>query len=89
MSDLGIVSYNVKGLNNPVKRKKIRTQLKKLKCSLGLLQETHLNDVEHKKLKRDWVAQIFYAFCSNSRKRGVAILIGKSVSFAVLQQEVL
>ena len=56
MSDL--VSYNVKGIINPIKRKKILTQLKKLNCSIGLLQDTHLNEVEHKKLRRDWVALI-------------------------------
>lgn len=87
MSDLGVFSYNVKGIINPIKRKKILTQLKKLNCSIGLLQETHLNDVEHRKLRRDWVAQIFYAFCSNSRKRGVSILISQSISFA-FQREV-
>jgi len=27
MSDLGVVSYNVKVINNPIKRKKILTQL--------------------------------------------------------------
>ena len=87
MSDLGVVSYNVKGIINPIKREKILTQLKKLNCSIGLLQETHLNEVEHKKLRGDWVAQIFYASCSNSRRRGVASLISRSISFA-FQREV-
>ena len=58
MSDLGVVSYTVKGVNNPIKTKKVLTQLKKHHCTIGLLQETHLNDVEHKKLRRDWVTDI-------------------------------
>lgn len=83
MSNLRLVSYNVKGINHPIKRKKILSQLKKYNCSIGLLQETHLSEAEHKKLRRDWVDQVFYASCPNNRKRGVAILIGRSISFAV------
>ena len=59
MSDLGVVSYNVKGINHPIKKKNILAQLKKCNCSIGLLQETHLNESEHKKLTRDWVEQVF------------------------------
>ena len=83
MSDLVVVSYNVKGINHPTKRKKILAQLKKFICSIGLLQETHVNEAEHKKLRRDWVDQVFYASCPNSRKRGVAILISRYSSLAV------
>lgn len=81
MATVKLVSYNVNGLNHPIKRKKILAQLKRLNCTIELLQETHLNDKEHAKLKREWVGQIFTASYENYKKRGVAILFHKSLSF--------
>ena len=46
-----------------------------------MLQETHLSEKEHLKLKRDWVDQIYSASFKNGRKRGVAILMSKAVYF--------
>ena len=37
MDKVLIVSYNVKGLNNPAKRKKVLTQLKGVKCDIAIL----------------------------------------------------
>lgn len=54
-------------------------QLKRLNCSIGLLQETHLNEVEHSKLKSGWVGQAFSASYEKHKKRGVAILCHKSL----------
>jgi len=67
-------------LNHPIKRKKIMSQLKKLKCSIALLQEAHLVEVESQKLKREWVNQVFHA--SYGKRRGVAILINRSLPFS-------
>lgn len=52
MNPLTIISYNVKGLNSPIKKKKILLQLKHFKCQVAFLQETHLSDDEHLKLKK-------------------------------------
>ena len=41
------VSFNIKGINNAVKRKKLLCWLKKEKANIVLLQETHLDDKEH------------------------------------------
>lgn len=81
MNKLNFVSYNVHGLNHPIKRKKILSQLKKMQCSIALLQETHLMETEHRKLKREWVSQVFYA--AYGKRRGVAILISKGIAFRV------
>uniref|UniRef100_A0A3B4YTB0 Uncharacterized protein n=1 Tax=Seriola lalandi dorsalis TaxID=1841481 RepID=A0A3B4YTB0_SERLL len=51
MSDLKIISLNVKGFNNVVKRQKILAFLKKEKTQIALSSETHLNDLEHLKLR--------------------------------------
>ena len=52
MDTLKDISYNVKGLHNPIKRKKILHQLKQANCQIAYLQETHLPDGEHEKLKK-------------------------------------
>ena len=83
MNLLKVISYNINGLNHPIKRKKILSQLKKLNCSIALLQETHLDDKEHRKLKREWVGQVFSSSCKEGRKRGVAILVHRALNFTV------
>lgn len=81
-SSVKFCTFNVKGIHHPIKRKKILSTLKKEKVHVAFLQETHLVDKEHIKLKRDWVGQIYYSsFSSNSR--GVAILIHRSVPFVL------
>lgn len=41
MSSLNIISYNVRGLNAPIKSANIISELKHLKADVVLLQETH------------------------------------------------
>lgn len=45
-----IISYNVKGLTNPIKRAKILTKLKRENGQILSLQETHLTNEEYLKL---------------------------------------
>ena len=59
MTDLNIISQNVNGLNNYIKRRKILQQLEKEKIDILFLQETHLTQEEHKKLGRIANAQIY------------------------------
>uniref|UniRef100_A0A3B4EWU5 exodeoxyribonuclease III n=1 Tax=Pundamilia nyererei TaxID=303518 RepID=A0A3B4EWU5_9CICH len=79
-----ITSYNVKGLQSPIKRKIILGQLKSFNCHIAFLQETHLSDVEHDKLKRSWAQQVFYSSHKSGRKRGVAILVHRQINFTPL-----
>lgn len=79
--DLICVTYNVKGLGSPIKRKKVLNQLKKLNCAIAMLQETHLTEKEHMKLRREWVDQQYSSSYQNGRKRGVVILFNRSVYF--------
>lgn len=53
MPSIKLCTWNVRGIDHPVKRKKILTSLKKEGVEIALLQETHLKDLEHFKLKRD------------------------------------
>lgn len=50
-NNIKLVSLNVNGLNNPVKRSKVLVKLKKEHAQVILLQETHLSSQEHEKLK--------------------------------------
>lgn len=82
MDPVKFITFNVKGLNNPIKRKRVYSYLKNLKADIVYLQESHLSDNEHKKLKREWVGQVF-ASSFNTKSRGTAILINKNIPFVV------
>ena len=56
-SPFKFVSWNVKGLNHPVKRKKIFTHLKQLKTDIIFLQGTHVRSSEYSKLMACWAGQ--------------------------------
>uniref|UniRef100_A0A3P9HFR2 exodeoxyribonuclease III n=1 Tax=Oryzias latipes TaxID=8090 RepID=A0A3P9HFR2_ORYLA len=77
-----ITTLNVKGINHVIKRRKVLSMLKKDGVQIALLQETHLTNLEHLKLKRDWVGQIYYS-SFNSKSRGVAILIHQNLALTV------
>lgn len=73
--NIKIVSLNVNGMKNPIKRKKIITKMKKAKAQVVYLQETHLSKQEHEKFRG-----FGYSFRHGS-KRGVSIPIHNSVKF--------
>lgn len=90
MGSIKVVSYNVKGLHNPIKRKKILRQLKQIKYDIAFLQETHLSDSEHEKLRKSWADKVYYSSHPSGRKKGVAILIHRQVNslqFIKIQKE--
>ena len=78
---LGIFSLNVNGLNSPVKRKRVMSKLKKEKRQIIFLQETHLTNIEHEKLKRFGYRNSYYSSYSGGKRRGVIILIANTVNF--------
>lgn len=49
------MSFNVNGVLNPQKRTKILSKLRKEKIQIALIQETHLSETEHLKLKQGGV----------------------------------
>ena len=77
---LSFCSWNTKGMGQVVKRKKILGTLKAKKYDIVFLQETHLSELENKKLSRDWVGQVFYSVGS-SKSRVVTILVHKHLQF--------
>lgn len=84
--DVPFVSWNVKSLNHPVKRKKVLTYLSKLKVGIAFLQETHLRTFDHFRLRGGWIGQSFHSNF-HSKSRGVAILVNKSIPLVVSKIE--
>uniref|UniRef100_A0A3Q1G7L0 exodeoxyribonuclease III n=1 Tax=Acanthochromis polyacanthus TaxID=80966 RepID=A0A3Q1G7L0_9TELE len=82
---LKFLSWNVKGANVAIKRKKLLLYLKQKKVDVCFLQETHLDNEESTKLQRDWVSKIFYSAYSSSQ-RGVCILLHKNVNITIHNQ---
>ena len=82
-----MLSWNVKGLNSPVKRCRVFNHIKTLKADIIFLQETHLKNDDHKRLKNKWINQIYHSKF-NSRARGVAILIKNNVQFTASEIKV-
>lgn len=80
-------SFNIKGCKNPVKRNRIITFLRKENVSVAMLQETHLTENEHKKLRKDWVGHM-YSSTFNSKSRGVAILVHKKLPININHVEI-
>lgn len=78
--DLGFVSWNVKGLNHPVKRNKVLAHLKQLRAVVAFLQETHLHDVDLGRLSNRLPGQFFHSHF-RAKARGTAILIDRSIPF--------
>lgn len=64
------ISFNVNGLLNPIKRSKILTKMKKEQAHVVYIQETHLNDTEHGKLKRMGFTNLFFSSDKSGHRRG-------------------
>ena len=82
---LCLISWNVKGLNNPAKRKKCLSFLKSKNCDIAFLQETHLPLGEERKLRVGWVSHTLVS-CGTSKSRGVAILVKKGSHFKCIKE---
>lgn len=76
-------SWNVNGINEPVKRGKVLAHLKSLQADIIFLQETHLKHDSHSRLRCRWIQQIYHSNFS-IKARGTAILIRKGVPFKQL-----
>ena len=84
LGHIRFLSWNIRGIHNPVKRSRVFAHMKTLGSDVIFLQETHLRSSECSKLKRAWIGQLF---CSKNedRVRGTAILIRKGIPFTPSQ----
>ena len=77
---LNLVSLNVRGLGNNVKRTAIFRWVQKMKSDIVLLQETYTTVVSEREWNKEWSGPVFYSHGS-SNSRGCAILISPNVDF--------
>lgn len=84
--ELKIISLNINGIGNPIKRSRLLTKIKRKQAQVVFLQETHLPKEEHEKFKKLGFRNCYFSSNSNSRKRGVIILISNFVNFELLEE---
>lgn len=77
---LTMLSWNVRGINSPIKRGKVYAHLKKIGAEIIFLQETHIKATARFSIKAPWMSQVYQSNFS-TKARGVAIIIKKSVPF--------
>lgn len=78
--DITFCSWIVNGVNEPVKRGKVLPHLKSLHVDVIFLQETHLKNDSHGRLRCRWIQHIYHSNFS-VKTCGTAILIHKRVPF--------
>ena len=85
MAELNIISYNVKGLREKVKRITIFNYLKeKLRDGIVCLQETHSSPEAHASWRQEWESEIYFND-NTSNSAGVAILIDLKRDYEILK----
>lgn len=74
-----VITFNVNGLQNPIKRSKLITKMKRE-------NQTHFSDKEHEKFKHLGFQNAYYSSYKHGQKRGVIILISNKVTFQLSKQ---
>lgn len=82
MVKLKLTTYNVKGLRNEKKRRKIFNHLHKHKFNIALLQETHSIEKDEAFWRAEWGGGAWFSHGTSSSK-GVAILIDKKLNYKI------
>ncbi len=65
-----VITLNVNGLHNPIKRGRVIAKMKREKPHVIFWQETHLNCTEHEKLKKFGFKNTFYSSYKKGKKEG-------------------
>lgn len=81
-SELNILSINVRGINNCVKRKSIFNMAKKTNAHIAFLQETYSSLEKENQWKNEWGGDIIFAHGSK-HSRGTAILLKKNWDYEI------
>lgn len=87
MAPIRFISWNIRCLNDKVKRSLVMTYLKKHNPHVCILQETHLVGSKVLSLKKPWVGHYYHATYSGYA-RGVSILVHKSLTYELLDVKI-
>lgn len=82
MSNLQIISLNVRGLRNAGKRKAIFSYLKNQKASIFCLQETFSIKGDEKTWTSEWGGKILFSH-GTEHTRGVCVMVNPNSLFRV------
>uniref|UniRef100_A0A3B1ICK8 Reverse transcriptase domain-containing protein n=1 Tax=Astyanax mexicanus TaxID=7994 RepID=A0A3B1ICK8_ASTMX len=82
---LNILSWNINGLNEPLKRASFLDLLQRKQIDIGLIQESHLRAADISKCNNKFFRVAAYASANNSTK-GVLILVRRSLQITILNQ---
>lgn len=81
---LKVVSYNVRGLGNNIKRKKLFTLLRTLEYDVIMLQETHCTENNFKIWRSEWKGEMYYSN-GTSASCGVLTLFKKGLQHGAIR----
>ena len=77
MNSIKILTLNARGLKNRLKRISLFHQIRKLRCDIVCLQETHITPSDSQLWEKEWGGQIVYVQ-GTGNSRGEMILFGKN-----------
>lgn len=88
MGTLNCLTYNVRGLNSPEKSNKVLREIKRYSANIIFLQETLIAQDTNIKLYSNFFPTWYYGDSPIRRAKGVAIGLGKDVSFRLEDRKV-
>ena len=83
---INVCTFNVKGLNDPSKRKQLFHWLKLNKYSVCLLQELHCQEHTYDKWRKEWEGDLFLSGNSGN-SIGVGILVNPDFTYTVQEYD--
>lgn len=84
MADLNIISWNVRGLNSPIKHTRCLEFLHRRKFSIALIQETHLTENNVQRFQNKHYKVVAHS-CASSKTKGVLILVQRKLQCLVVE----
>ena len=84
MGNLKIITINLRGLRNTLKRKKLFTWLSDNDIDIAFLQETYCGREFMPYFDAGYTGTVYHSLTDSSHSRGTAIMISKKISYKML-----
>ena len=79
-----VITLNVRGLNDSLKRKKVFEWIKQQKPQIVFLQETFCTENLQPYLNSMWKGKMFHSLSDSNHSRGVSILLSENLDYKVI-----
>lgn len=83
-NDISVVSLNVRGLNDNIKRNTVYTWLKQNKHDICFLQETYCSVAVKTQFNKHWNGDIIHSISNSVHSRGVCILLNSNLNYKII-----